>query len=178
MKRRAVALWMRCMAVVTVGVLLIFLTACNLHKAERTARQFLKAYYIDLDFDKAIELATEDSREGIYYKKNMTDLSPYAKDEVPELTVLDVVIDPDDGNYAYCAYEVNGHPRMLPLQKHDGKWLVDTDSDAIEGEGIGSSASGVSKAGFSAAASSEDLPTTGPGQRAREKREREQAKTK
>ncbi len=156
------------------GCLLLALLSggCSLPKAERTARQFLKAYYVDLDFDRALELSTEDSHQGIYYKKNMTSLSPYAKDEVPELNVLEVIIDPDDGNYAYCAYELNGYPRMLPLQKHDGKWLVDTDSDAIEGMGS-SSMTGVSEIGFASAASSETLPTTGPGQRAREARERE-----
>ena len=153
----------------------LLLNACSLPKAERTARKFLKAYYVDLDFDRALELSTEDSHEGIYYKKNMTSLSPYAKDEVPELKVVDVIIDPDDGNYAYCAYEINGQPKMLPLQKHDGKWLVDTDSEAIEGS-MSSSASGVSEIGFASAASSETLPKTGPGQRAREAREREAAR--
>lgn len=155
----------------------LLLGACSLSKAERTARQFLKAYYVELDFDRALELSTEDSHQGIYYKKNMTALSPYAKDEVPELEVLDVIIDPDDGNYAYCAYEINGQPKMLPLQKHDGKWLVDTDSEAVEGS-MSSSASGVSEIGFASAASSETLPKTGPGQRAREAREREAAAKK
>ncbi|MDE5605909.1 MAG: hypothetical protein K2I68_01235, partial [Bacteroidales bacterium] len=104
----------------------LLLGACSISKAERTARKFLKAYYVELDFDRALELSTEDSHAGIYYKKNMTSRSPYAKDEVPELEVLDVIIDPDDGNYAYCAYEINGVPKMLPMQKHNGKWLVDT----------------------------------------------------
>lgn len=148
----------------------LLLGACSIHKAERTARQFLKAYYVDLDFDRALELSTQDSHEGIYYKKNMTALSPYAKEEAPTLEVLDVIIDPDDGTYAYCAYELNGQPKMLPLQKHDGKWLVDTDSEAIEGS-MGMSASGVSEIGFASAASSDVLPTTGPGQRARDARE-------
>lgn len=156
------------------GCLLLALLSggCSIHKAERTARQFLKAYYVELDFDRALELSTENSHEGIYYKKNMTSLSPYAKDEAPELKVLEVIIDPDDGNYAYCAYELNGQPKMLPLQKNEGKWLVDTDSEAIEGS-IGSSAFGVAEVGFTSAASSEILPKTGPGQRAREARERE-----
>lgn len=171
MKCNTAALWRRCMAVAGGCLLAALLAGCNLHKAEQTARQFLKAYYVDLDFDKAMELSTEDSHEGILYKKNMSALSPYAKDEVPELNVIDVVIDPDNGNYAYCAYEVNGRPRMLPLQKHEGRWLVDTDSDAIEGQSGGASASGVAQAGAAAAVSSEILPTTGPGQRAREKRE-------
>lgn len=152
----------------------VLLSGCSIHKAERTARQFLKAYYVDLDFDKALKLSTDDSHQGIYYKKNMTALSPYAKDEVPTVEVLEVIIDPDDGHYAYCAYEVNGQPKMLPLQKHDGKWLVDTDSEAIEGS-MSSSMSGVSEIGFASAASSDVLPTTGPGQRAREAREREAA---
>lgn len=152
----------------------LLLGGCSLHKAERTARQFLKAYYVDLDFDRALALSTEDSHEGIYYKRNMTSLSPYAKDEVPTLEVLDVIIDPDDGNYAYCAYEINGQPKMLPLRKHNGKWLVDTDSEAIEGT-VSSSAIGVSEVGFASAASSETLPKTGPAQRAREARERETA---
>lgn len=164
----------------TVGLCLamaLLAGACSISKAERTARQFLKAYYVELDFDRALELSTEDSHEGIYYKKNMTSLSPYAKDEAPELKVLDVIIDPDNGNYAYCAYEINGQPKMLPLQKHDGKWLVDTDSEAIEGS-VGSSASGVSEVGFASAASSEALPKTGPAQRAREARESEAATRK
>lgn len=165
--------------VVACGCLLLgLLTGCNLHKAERTARQFLKAYYVDLDFDKAITLSTEDSHKGIYYKKNMSSLSPYAKDEVPELTIIDVIIDPDDGNYAYCAYEINGNPKMLPLQKHDGKWLVDTDSDAIEGGEGGMSASGVTEAGFAAAVSSQTLPKTGPAARAKEKRTKEEKNKK
>lgn len=154
-------------AVLCLAVALL-LGACSISKAERTARQFLKAYYVDLDFDRALELATQDSHAGIYYKKNMMSLSPYAKDEVPTLEVLDVIIDPDDGNYAYCAYELNGQPKMLPLQKHDGKWLVDTDTEPIEGV-TGMSASGVSEIGFASAASSDVLPTTGPGQRARER---------
>lgn len=157
---------------VVIGLAAVLLSACSLPKAERTARKFLKAYYIDLDFDRALELSTEDSHEGIYYKRNMTSLSPYAKDEAPALEVLDVIIDPDDGNFAYCAYEINGVPKMLPLQKHDGKWLVDTDSEAIEGS-MGMSASGVSEVGFASAVSSETLPKTGPAQRAREARERE-----
>ena len=155
----------------------VLLSGCSIHKAERTARKFLKAYYIDLDFDRALELSTEDSHQGIYYKKNMTALSPYAKDEVPELEVLEVIIDPDDGNFAYCAYEINGVPKMLPLQKHEGKWLVDTGSEAIEGS-MGSSAFGVSEVGFASAASSETLPKTGPGQRAREARAHEAAAKK
>ena len=155
----------------------LLLNACSLSKAERTARQFLKASYVELDFDRALELSTEDSHEGIYYKKNMTSLSPYAKNEVPALEVLEVIIDPDDGNYAYCAYEINGQPKMLPLQKHNGKWLVDTDSEAIEGS-MSSSAIGVSEIGFASAASSDVLPKTGPAQRAREAREREAAARK
>lgn len=177
-KCRTNALLGRFTAAVGGCLLLVLLTGCNLHKAERTARQFLKAYYVDLDFDKAIELSTEDSHEGILYKKNMTSLSPYAQKETPELNVFDVVIDPDNGDYAYCAYEVNGRPRMLPLQKHDGKWLVDTDSGGIEGENSGMSASGVALQGFAVAASSNELPKTGPGQRAREKREQEKQKNK
>lgn len=161
-------------AVLCLAVALL-LGACSISKAERTARQFLKAYYVELDFDRALELSTENSHAGIYYKKNMTSLSPYAKDEVPELEVLDVIIDPDDGNYAYCAYEINGQPKMLPLRKIEGKWLVDTDNEAIEGS-MSSSASGVSEVGFASAASSETLPKTGPGQRAREAREREAAR--
>lgn len=156
----------------------LLLSACSIHKAERTARKFLKAYYVELDFDRALELSTEDSHEGIYYKKNMTALSPYAKDEVPELKVLEVIIDPDDGHYAYCAYEVNGYPKMLPLQKHDGVWLVDTDYETIEGGSGNASMTGVSEIGFAAAASSENLPRTGPGQRAREAKEREAADRK
>ncbi|MDE5606436.1 MAG: hypothetical protein K2I68_03945, partial [Bacteroidales bacterium] len=62
-------------------------------------------------------------------------------------------------------------PKMLPLQKHDGKWLVDTDSEAIEGS-ISASAIGVSEVGFASAVSSETLPKNGPAQRAREARER------
>ncbi len=178
MKGKMAALWGRCMAVAVGCLLLVFLTGCNLHKAERTARQFLKAYYIDLDFDKAMELSTEDSHKGILYKKNMSALSPYAKDEAPKLTVFDVLIDPDNGDYAYCAYEVNGHPRMLPLQKHDGKWVVDTDEDSIEGDNSRMSASGVAQVGFATAASSTKLPQTGPGTREREKQKQNQEKTK
>lgn len=156
-------------------LLALVLGGCSIHKAERTARQFLKAYYEELDFDKALELSTEDSHEGIYYKRTMTALSPYAKEEVPSVEFIEVVIDPDDGRYAYCAYEINGHPRMLPMQKHDGKWLVDTDSEAIEGM-MNSSMTGVTECGVASAASSDVLPTTGPGQRAREAREREEKK--
>lgn len=154
-------------------LLALMLGGCSLHKAERTARQFLKAYYVELDFDKALALSTEDSHEGIYYKKTMTGLSPYAKEEVPSVEFIEVIIDPDDGRYAYCTYKINGYPKMLPMQKHDGRWLVDTDSEAIEGT-MSSSMSGVTERGVASAVSSDVLPTTGPGQRAREAREREE----
>lgn len=150
---------------------LIFFSSCSAeHKAKKVAESFLKAYYVDFDFDKARQLSSNDSHSGINYKENMSTLSPFAKEESPKLEIISIEINPDDKTQAICHYKLGDQEKTLPLQKNGSKWLVDTDDEAIEGES-GGSFSGVQNVGFTSAASSETLPTDGPGARARKKAE-------
>ncbi|MEG1499307.1 MAG: hypothetical protein RR393_07835 [Bacteroidales bacterium] len=131
---------------------LLLFSACQREqkKAGKVAEQFLTAYYVDLDFKKAISLATESSQEGIYYKESMTQLNPYAKEETPNLKVGKITIDTKDKNKAICEYKVNDQERELPLTKKGEQWKVDTKGSTVEMPG---SFSGTEGGGFASSAS-------------------------
>ena len=117
------------------GVLL--LTACsgNIRKAEHTAKDFLQAYYVDLDFEKALSLSTDVSHAAIYEQAELISLNPYAKDEVPDIVFKGVEIEGQNNERAIYTYLANRVERTLPLRKLNGVWLVDLQYGTVESTG-------------------------------------------
>ena len=140
------------------GMASALLMACgaNVRKVEHTAKDFLQAYYVDLDFEKALSLSTDVSHAAIYEQAELISLNPYAKDEVPDIVFKGVEIDDQNAVKATCTYLVNRVERTLPLRKVEGLWLVDLQGGSVESGGNESSLMGLSlgeKGGFTSSVS-------------------------
>lgn len=130
------------------------LSSCSgRHKAEKTAKAFLQAYRVDLDFNKARGLATERSLPFVAETEEMASMNPYARQEAPVLTFLSVTLDPDNKERAICTYTLNRVEKTLYLQKVEGKWKADLMQEALEQEAGMARLSEGTQGGFAAAAS-------------------------
>lgn len=144
------------------GIVCAFLfVACknSARDAEHVAETFLQAYYMDLDFDKAISLCTEDSKEAIREQAKMVSLNPYAKEELPELTFTGVSEEESSSDNAVFSYQKNRAERTLPLIRLDGRWLVDLQGGTVEmcGENDMLDLSSFGSAGFASSESSGEI---------------------
>ena len=104
-------------------------------KAAATAKAFLQAYYVDLDFDRAKSLCADNSKAAIADQAETIALNPYAKEETPNIVFKTVEITPDNTNMANCLYTCNRVERKLPLRKYNGKWLIDLQGSTVETAG-------------------------------------------
>lgn len=122
------------MAVLIVAVLAV---SCggNTKQAEKVAKTFLQAYYVDLDFSKAQTLCSDISKAAVAEQGEMVALNPYAKDEVPELAFKKLENNPDNPHTATFVYTVNRVERRLPLRKFNNIWLVDLQGGTVEMSG-------------------------------------------
>ncbi len=135
-------------------VLPLCLCACSgKHGAEKTGHTFLKAYYTDLDFAKAKQYATPVSHALIDERAENLSYNPYAKQEVPELTIKELRMDKEDKNKATLSYTLNRAQKTLDLKKAEGKWLADLEREAKMREEGMQSLEDETHGGFAAAAS-------------------------
>ena len=120
-------------------ILAILSAAChsNRKEAAKTATAFLQAYYVDLDFDKAKSLCNDASRDAIDDQAMMVGLNPYAKDEIPDIVVCKIEIDPDNPTIATCTYTCNRTERILPLRQLNNTWIVDLGGATVETANFG-----------------------------------------
>lgn len=139
----------------------------NQKAAEETALNFLRAYYTDFNFSRAKELSLPHFHKTIDNTASYFSLSPFLKEEAKEMHYLNTKIDIKNKNKAIASYRLGESTtiRKLRLSKLKGKWFVGNMDE-------NSSFFGFEDTGFASAASSDVLPTTGPGKRAREARER------
>lgn len=122
------------MAVLIVAVLAVSCDS-NTKQAEKVAKTFLQAYYVDLDFSKAQTFCSDISKAAVAEQGEMIALNPYAKDEVPELAFKSLESNPDNPHTANFVYTVNRVERRLPLRKFDKLWLVDLQGGTVEMSG-------------------------------------------
>lgn len=101
-------------------------------KATATAQAFLQAYYVDLDFTKALQLSSDASHPAIGEKQEAAALNPYARQETPDIVFKSVEIDPKDSQKATCTYLADGMEKTLPLRKLNKKWLVHVPQGTVE----------------------------------------------
>lgn len=99
------------------------------HRAEKTAKAFLEAYYTDLDFVTAKTYATPESAPLIDERRDMMALNPYAKSETPAIVFKTLKMGQDKIT-AEAFYSHNRAERTLYLQKVDDKWKVDLQKEA------------------------------------------------
>lgn len=104
----------------------------NQKKATATAKSFLQAYYVDLDFETAKQLCSDISQPAISEQAKMVALNPYAKEEIPDITFKTMEIDPEEPHRAVCTYLVNRVERILPLRKFEDVWLVHLPQGSVE----------------------------------------------
>ena len=107
----------------------------NTKQAEKVAKTFLQAYYVDLDFSKAQTLCSDISKAAVAEQGEVVALNPYAKDEVPELAFKKLENTADNPHTATFIYTVNRGERRLPLRKFDNTWLVDLQGGTVEMSG-------------------------------------------
>ena len=121
-----------------VAIAAVLAVACNSNQKEATAtaKAFLQAYYVDLDFNKALQLSSDISHEAINEQAKMVALNPYSSEEVPKLDITQVEIDKGNSNLATCTYTCNHRKRKLPLRKFSQKWLVDLGGKTVESVGM------------------------------------------
>ena len=117
------------------GVLVLVACNGNVRKAEHTAQEFLRAYYTDLDFKKALSLSTDVSHAALHDQEEMVSLNPYAKDEVPDIVFKGLEIDEENEAKATYRYSANRVEKTLPLRKLNGVWLVDLQGGTVEAGG-------------------------------------------
>lgn len=140
---------------VCIGLWVVALFCCSCsegHKAKKTAATFLKAYYTDLDFEKAKALATESSFEIINNKDEVTSLNPYAKKEAPTVEFKEFKVDKKTDKAVY-SYTVNRAEKKLHLTKVKGVWKADLAEERRERDAEMTSLSKSRDGGFAAAAS-------------------------
>ncbi len=134
----------------------LLLTGCggSARKAERAAKDFLQAYYLELDFKKALSLSTDLSHAAIHEQEELISLNPYAKEEIPDIVFKGVEMDEQNDAKATYTYLVNRVERTLPLRKLNGVWLVDLQKGTVEsGGGEMMELSSGQQGGFASAAS-------------------------
>lgn len=112
----------------------VLMVACGGGKREATAtaKAFLQAYYVDLDFNKALRLADEASQAAISERAEVVALNPYAKEETPDLIFVGIEADKSNSETAVYTYTCNRVERGLPLRRANGKWLVDLRGGTVE----------------------------------------------
>lgn len=103
--------------------------------AAATAKTFLQAYYVDLDFNKALQLSSEVTKVAVQEQADMIALNPYAKEETPDLVLVGIDTDKSNAETATFVYTCNRAERTLPLRKVNGKWLVDLQGGSVEAGG-------------------------------------------
>lgn len=110
------------------------MAACgsNRKEAASTAKTFLQAYYVDLDFGKAQALCSDASKPAVAEQEQMVALNPYAIEEIPALAFKQLKWNADNPNTAVFIYTINRAERTLPLHKFNGKWLVDLQGGTVE----------------------------------------------
>lgn len=137
----------------------VLATACHGDgkEARRVAEDFLQAYYIDMDFAKALRMSSDASHTAIHEQAKITALNPYAKEETPAIVFKELIINPENPHAATCSYTCNRVERTLPLRRFDKQWLVDLQGGTVETSGSGefSNLSSNSEGGFASAASGE-----------------------
>lgn len=134
----------------------LLLTGCggSARKAERAAKDFLQAYYLDLDFKKALSLSTDISHAAIHEQAELISLNPYAKEEIPDIVFKGIEMSGQNDVKATYTYMVNRVERTLPLRKLNGIWLVDLQKGTVEsGGGEMMELSSGQQGGFAASAS-------------------------
>ena len=116
------------------AVAVILMTACGNDKKEATstAKAFLQAYYVDLDFEKALRLSSDNSHDAITEQAQMIALNPYAKEETPDIIFKTLETDPNNANLANYIYTCNRIERKLLLYKLNGKWRVEIGNGSIK----------------------------------------------
>lgn len=136
----------------------VLLMACNSNQKEAaaTAKNFLQAYYTDLDFDKALQLSSEVSHAAIKEHAEYTALNPYAKEETPDIVFGDLEMAADNADAATYTYKINRVEKSLPLRKIDGNWRIDLRGGTVESGGNSEySTLSSGTGGFAASASGE-----------------------
>lgn len=110
------------------------MVSCNgdQKEATATAKAFLQAYYVDLDFNKALQLSSEASKAAVQEQADMIALNPYARQETPDLVLIGLERDKDNPETATYTYSCNRVERKLPLRRFNGKWLIDLQGGTVE----------------------------------------------
>ncbi|MCM1170013.1 MAG: hypothetical protein NC324_08780 [Bacteroides sp.] len=126
--------------VAALSVTALLSISCNRpqKKAMSTAKAFLQAYYLDLDFEKAFILSSDASHAVIADQAEIMNLNPYAKEETPEIVIEKVELAQNNSNAATCTYTCNRVERRLPLIKLSGRWIVNLEGKTIETAGFDS----------------------------------------
>ena len=107
----------------------VLLTSCNSNRdAMSVARDFLQAYYIDYDFDRARARSTVATHEHMQEWILIFELTPRSLTHLNfssfEIEGVDVLT-----NRATVNYRVDNTQRQLLLRKINGRWLVDMPID-------------------------------------------------
>lgn len=141
---------------VAVGLVMAALVATGCtreHKAAKTAKAFLQAYYAELDFSLAESMATQESLPIIKEREEVLGYNPYAKSEAPDIVFKGLSIDKENPAKAQVVYLYNRTEKNLYLQKKDGEWKVDLQEERRQQE-VGMQQLSTSKqGGFASAAS-------------------------
>jgi prolyl-tRNA synthetase len=127
--------------IIALLIVAVSITGCksNQEKAEQTADKFLKAFYVNMDFDKCKGLSTPTSIEVIADRQVVVSHNPYSKEEHPDVKIVNTIIAGEDN--ARTIYQINGARRNLFLVKNSkNKWLVDAQESELSedpGPGLG-----------------------------------------
>jgi len=106
------------------------LTSCGNRAITNVARDFLQAYYIDHDFNRARMLSTAATHEHMQQWIMIFELTPaeanphlFQSFEIYEIDAL--------SNRATVHYRVDNTRRQLMLRQIDGRWFVDLPMDML-----------------------------------------------
>jgi hypothetical protein len=112
---------LKTLILIMVGSLLMF--SCEGNGAKRVAKDFLQTYYIDLNFDEATKLATENSQDHLNERILFFNMNPYSRDE--KFTRFEIREVDAQKTKASVIYTVDNLTRKLLLSRIGGQWLVD-----------------------------------------------------
>ncbi len=104
----------------------VFLSSCGEKgKVKQVAKDFLQAYYIENDFEKAKEFSTIETYNTLDTKALLFAMTPNSESEQIQSFKIKKVEISEDKKHAACHYMVLDQERTLLLSLTDGKWLVD-----------------------------------------------------
>lgn len=107
------------------AIIVASFASCNNNTPEAAAQQFLTGFY-HMEYDKAREVSTEDTKSLVDLVEQFSVSSPDSAKKEAKNTKIEIIDVKEDGDNATVTYKVSSEPgeQKLNMVKQNGKWLA------------------------------------------------------